>query len=111
MVGNQASQSIHFGTVVRQGDALLSILFKLVLHTAIQDFQILGTIVNQLAQLFGSADVIALISHSTTVLKQLFQALDREGRILDFGRGHPIVLKYNNNNKINYVSTQSNTTM
>jgi hypothetical protein len=63
-----------------------------VLHTAIQDFQILGTIVNQLAQLFSSADVTALMSHSIAVLKELFQALKREGRIRDFGRGHPIVL-------------------
>jgi len=90
-MGNQASQSFHIGAVVRQGDILLSTLFKLVLHTAIQDFQILGPIVNQLAQLFGSADVTALMSHSTAVLKELLQALNREGRILDFGRGHSIV--------------------
>jgi len=91
MVENQASQSFHVGAVVRHGDTLLSTLFNLVLHTAIQDFQILGTIVNQLAQLFGSADVTALMGDSTVVLKALFQALQREGRILDFGRGHPIV--------------------
>jgi len=62
-----------------------------VLHTAIQDFQILGTIVNQLTQLFGSADVTTRISHGNAVLKELFQASEREGRILDFGRGHPVV--------------------
>jgi len=91
MLGNQASQSFHVGAVVRQGDILLSSLFNLVLQTAIQDLQIVGTIVNHLAQLFGSADVTALMSHSTEVLKELFQALKWEGRILDFGRGHPIV--------------------
>jgi hypothetical protein len=91
MVRNQASQSFHAGAVVRQGDALLSTLFNLVLHTAIQDFQILGTTVNQLAQLFSSADVTALTSHSTAVLKELFQGLKREGRLGAFGRGHPIV--------------------
>jgi hypothetical protein len=91
MVGNQASQSFHVGAVVRQGDALLPALFNPVLHTSIQDFQILGTIVNQLAQLFGYADVTLLMSHSNAVLKELFQALEREGRILYFGRGHPIV--------------------
>jgi hypothetical protein len=91
MGGNHASQSFHVGPVVKQGDALLSTLFKLVLHTTIQDFQILGTIVKQLAQLFGFADVTALMSHGNAVLKELFQALEREGRILNFGRGHPIV--------------------
>lgn len=67
---------------MRQGDALLATLFNLVLHKAIQDFQIWGTIVNQKTQLFGSADVIALMSYSTAVLKELFQALQREGKIL-----------------------------
>ena len=42
MVGNQTSQSFHVGVVVRQGDALLSTLFNLVLHTAIQDFSDAG---------------------------------------------------------------------
>jgi len=110
MLGNQASYSFHIGAVVRQGDILLSTLFNLVLHTAIQDFQTLRPTINLLAQLFGSADVTALLSHSIAVLKDLFQALKREGRILDFGRGHSIVLKYNIN-KLNYISTQSNTTM
>ena len=82
MVGNPATQSFHVGAVVRQGDALLATLFTLVLHTAIQYFQIWGTIVNQKTQLFGSADVVALMSYSTAVLKELFQALEREGQIL-----------------------------
>jgi hypothetical protein len=67
---------------VRQGDALSATLFNLVLHTEIQDIQIKGTIENQMTQLFGYANGSARMSHSTAAVRELFQELEREGRIL-----------------------------
>jgi ATP-dependent Clp protease adapter protein ClpS len=67
---------------VRQGGALLATLFNLVLHRAIQDIQIQGTVVNWMTYLFDSADNITLMSHSTAAVRMLFQALEKEARAL-----------------------------
>jgi hypothetical protein len=40
-----------------------------------------GTKVNRMIRLFGYADDVACMSHNTAAVKELFQALEREGRI------------------------------
>ena len=67
-------------TGVRQGDALSTILFNLILHTAVSKIHITGTIANKTQQIFGYGVDIALIGRNIVALKELFHELEKEGK-------------------------------
>jgi hypothetical protein len=82
IVGNQASRVIQVRSGMRQGDALSAVLSNLALHSAIQKVEPSGTIVSRTTQLFGYANDIALIGRNSTALKELFNELAKEAKIL-----------------------------
>jgi hypothetical protein len=52
------------------------------LHNAIQKVKPSGTIVNRTTQLFGYANDIAHMGRNSTALKELFNELSKEAKIL-----------------------------
>lgn len=82
VMGKQTSRSFRVGVSVRQGDALLTTPFNLTLQRVMQDIQILRSVVNWMTQLFGSADDVAVLSHCTAMLRELFEALEKAEMIL-----------------------------
>jgi hypothetical protein len=83
LVGNQANRVIQVRSGVRQGDAPSAVLFNLAMHSAIQKVEPSRTIVNRTTQLFGYADDVALMGRNPIALKELFNEMAKEAKILD----------------------------
>jgi hypothetical protein len=77
MTGNQLSKSFEVTHGVRQGDVLSATLFNLILHKAIQNIEVTGTIVNKSKQILGYADDIVLVGRNITALWELFIELEK----------------------------------
>ena len=70
-------------TGVRQGDALSTILFNLILHTAVSKIHITGTIANKTQEIFGYAEDMVLNGRNIVALKELFHELEKEGKQIE----------------------------
>ena len=80
IVENKVTESFTVSTGERQGDALSTSLFNLILHKAVNKSQITGTIAKKTQQIFGYADDIALIGRNIVARKELFHELEKEGK-------------------------------
>jgi sorting nexin-29 len=80
LVANNSSKHFNISTGVRQGDALSAALFNVALNMVLEGTAKKGNIVYKSKQIFAYADDIVLVTRNTPTLKELFSALETEGR-------------------------------
>jgi hypothetical protein len=79
-VGNQYTSAFPITNGVRQGDALSSILFDLVLEAILQKMNITGHIGTKSRQIFAYADDVALVSRNKNALEDTRVNIGSEAR-------------------------------
>ena len=78
MLEGQTSPAFPIKIGVRQGDALLSVLFNLALYKTVKNLDPWGTIINRTRQILAYADDIALIGRNVCILEDVFGELERD---------------------------------
>jgi len=79
-VDNQYKSIFLITNGVRQGDALSSILFDLVLEVIFQKMNIASHIGTKSTQILAYADDVAIMSRSKSALKDIFSNIEQEER-------------------------------
>jgi sorting nexin-29 len=79
-VDNQYTHTFPITNGVRQGNALSSILFGLVLEAIFQKMNITGHIGRKSTQILAYADEVAIMSRSKNALKDIFCNIEKEAR-------------------------------
>jgi sorting nexin-29 len=79
-VDNQYTSAFPITNGVRQGDALSSVLFDLVLEAVLQKMNITGHIGTKSTQMFAYADDVAIVSRNKNALKDTLVNIESEGR-------------------------------
>jgi len=77
---NQHTSTFLITNGVRQGDALSSILFDLVLEAIFQKMNITGHIGTKSTQILAYVDDVAIMSRSKNALKDTFSNIEQEAR-------------------------------
>jgi hypothetical protein len=79
-VDNQYTSTFPITNGVRQGDALSSVLFDLVLEAILQKMNITGHIGTNITQILVYADDVAIMSNSKNALKDTLSNIEKEAR-------------------------------
>jgi len=79
-VDNQCTPTFPITNGVRQGDALSSILFNLVLEAIFQKMNITGYIGTKSTQIFAYANDVALVSRNKNALKDTLVNIESEAK-------------------------------
>ena len=79
-VDNQYTSTFTITNGVRQGDALSSVSFDLVLEAIFQKMYVTGHIGTKSTQILAYADDVAIMSRSKNTLKDTFSNIEQEAR-------------------------------
>jgi len=74
------TEKFHINTGLRQGDALSTLLFNLVLESIIRKLDTRGNISTKLTQLCAYADDLVIITRTPNALDEMFLTLEKEAR-------------------------------
>jgi sorting nexin-29 len=74
------TEKFHINTGLRQGDALSTLLFNLVLEGIIRKLDTRGNISTKLTQLCAYADDLVIIARTPNALDEMFLTLEKEAR-------------------------------
>ena len=101
------TEVFNINTGLRQGDALSTILFNLVLEAAVSKIDLRGTISTRTKQLCAYADDVVIIARTQKALKEIFIILQKEaeklGLIINTKKNEIYdTIKENNQNKTRY---------
>ena len=81
LIQGKASDLFKVETGVKQGDALSTLVFNLILDYVIKDIDPSATIFTKSAQVCGFADDFAILARNKARLKEIFKAIQEKAKI------------------------------
>lgn len=81
LIQGELSNTFEVISGVKQGDALSSLVFNLVLHSVVNEIDQKGTIFNKSSQICAYADDILIIARSKNTLKDIFKKLEETAQV------------------------------